>query len=277
MSYCVPYRTETVYENRKAATQAAQKEADCQKQLEAALKKVAELEAQIAEAHKNPCCPLFKIESITGVGKEVLVTFDNCTYIKAPMDVVDESLSKAKTDADSAKVEELTKALEALKTKVDEVAAKEDKDTVFDPSALETRVAALEAKDTSSTDLSALEARVTALEGKEDKDTIFDPESLIGRISALENKEDKDTVYDDTAIRNLIEALQNKEDKDTVFDPSALEARVKALEDAPAGEKVDTTKFVRKDELVDVQDFEGNTSFRAIPAEQPTPRRPEAA
>lgn len=299
MSCCVPCKTETVYENRKAAAQAAQKEADCQKQLEAALKKVAELEAQIAEAHKNPCCPLFKIESITGVGKEVLVTFDNCTYIKAPMDVVDESLSKAKTDADSAKVEELTKALEALKTKVDEVAAKEDKDTVFDPSALETRVAALEAKDTSSTDLSALEARVTALEGKEDKDTIFDPESLIGRISALENKEDKDTVYDDTAIRNLITALQNKEDKDTVFDPSTLEARitaleskedkdtvyddsalaarVKALEDTPAGDKVDTTAFVRKDELVDVQDFEGNTSFRAIPAEQPTPRRPEAA
>lgn len=290
MSCCVPCRTETVYENRKAATQAAQKEADCQKQLEAALKKVAELEAQIAEAHKNPCCPLFKIESITGVGKEVLVTFDNCTYIKAPMDVVDESLSKAKTDADSAKVEELTKALEALKTKVDEVAAKEDKDTVFDPS--------------------ALEARVTALESKEDKDTIFDPESLIGRISALESKEDKDTVYDDTAIRNLIEALQNKEDKDTIFDPteinkrlgaleakedkdtvfnpatleeriialegkadkdtvyddSALAARVKALEDTPAGDKVDTTAFVRKDELVDVQNFAGTVRFKAYPA-----------
>lgn len=290
MSCCVPCRTETVYENRKAAAQAAQKEADCQKQLEAALKKVAELEAQIAEAHKNPCCPLFKIESITGVGKEVLVTFDNCTYIKAPMDVVDESLSKAKTDADSAKVEELTKALEALKTKVDEVAAKEDKDTVFDPS--------------------ALEARVTALESKEDKDTIFDPESLIGRISALESKEDKDTVYDDTAIRNLIEALQNKEDKDTIFDPteinkrlgaleakedkdtvfnpatleeriialegkadkdtvyddSALAARVKALEDTPAGDKVDTTAFVRKDELVDVQNFAGTVRFKAYPA-----------
>ena len=248
MSYCVPCRTETVYENRKAATQAAQKEADCQKQLEAALKKVAELEAQIAEAHKNPCCPLFKIESITGVGKEVLVTFDNCTYIKAPMDVVDESLSKAKTDADTAKVEELSKALEALKTKVDEVAAKEDKDTVFDPSALEARVATLEAKDTSPTDLSALEARVTALEGKEDKDTIFDPESLIGRISALENKEDKDTVYDD----------------------SALAARVKALEDAPAGEKVDTTKFVRKDELVDVQNWAGTTRFKAYPVDVTT-------
>ena len=267
MSCCVPCKTETVYENRKAATQAAQK--------------VAELEAQIAEAHKNPCCPLFKIESITGVGKEVLVTFDNCTYIKAPMDVVDESLSKAKTDADSAKVEELTKALEVLKTKVDEVAAKEDKDTVFDPSALETRVAALEAKDTSSTDLSALEARVTALEGKEDKDTIFDPSTLEARISALESKEDKDTVYDDSALVKRIETLEAKEDKDTIFDPTELvertakvEARVQALEDTPAGDKVDTTQFVRKDELVDVQDFEGNTSFRAIP---PIPRRPEAA
>lgn len=204
MSCCVPCRTETVYENRKAATQAAQKEADCQKQLEAALKKVAELEAQIAEAHKNPCCPLFKIESITGVGKEVLVTFDNCTYIKAPMDVVDESLSKAKTDADSAKVEELSKALEALKTKVEEVAAKED----------------------------------------------------------------KDTVYDDSALVKRIEALETKEDKDTVFDPSALEARIKALEDAPAGDKVDTTKFVRKDELVDVQNWAGTTRFKAYPVDE---------
>lgn len=271
MSYCVPCRTETVYENRKAATQAAQKEADCQKQLEAALKKVAELEAQIAEAHKNPCCPLFKIESITGVGKEVLVTFDNCTYIKAPMDVVDESLGKAKTDVDSAKVEELSKALEALKTKVDEVAAKEDKDTVFDPSALETRVAALEAKDTSSTDLSALEARVTALEGKEDKDTIFDPESLIGRISALENKEDKDTVFDPSTLEARISALESKEDKDTVYDDSALAARVKALEDTPAGDKVDTTAFVRKDELVDVQNFAGTVRFKAYPAPNVTP------
>lgn len=271
MSYCVPCRTETVYENRKAAAQAAQKEADCQKQLEAALKKVAELEAQIAEAHKNPCCPLFKIESITGVGKEVLVTFDNCTYIKAPMDVVDESLGKAKTDADSVKVEELSKALEALKTKVDEVAAKEDKDTVFDPSALETRVAALEGKDTSSTDLSALEARITALEGKEDKDTIFDPESLIGRISALENKEDKDTVFDPSTLEARISALESKEDKDTVYDDSALAARVKALEDTPAGDKVDTTAFVRKDELVDVQNFAGTVRFKAYPAPNVTP------
>lgn len=247
MSCCVPCRTETVYENRKAATQAAQKEADCQKQLEAALKKVAELEAQIAETHKNPCCPLFKIESITGVGKEVLVTFDNCTYLKAPMNVVDESLGKAKTDADTAKVDELSKAFEELKTKVEEVAAKEDKDTVYDDS--------------------ALVKRIEALETKEDKDTIFDPTAINERLAALEVKEDKDTVFDPATLEERITALENKADKDTVYDDSALAARVKALENTPAGDKVDTTAFVRKDELVDVQNFAGTVRFKAYPAD----------
>lgn len=84
-----------------------------------------------------------------------------------------------------------------------------------------------------------------------------------------------------TEILDRISTLEEKKDKDTIFDPTELvertnkvEARVKALEDTPAGDKVDTTQFVRKDELVDVQDFEGNTSFRAVP---PTSRRPEAA
>jgi len=292
MSCCNPCDKTVHFDNRSAERRV---QANCQKQLEEALEKIKVLEAEKAEKAKNPCCPTFKIESITAVGKEVIVTFDNCTYLKAPMDVVDESLGKAKTDADTAKVEELSKALEALKTKVEEVAAKGDKDTVYDDS--------------------ALVKRIEALETKEDKDTIFDPESLIGRIAALEGKEDKDTVYDDTAIRNLIEALQNKEDKDTVFDPtainerlaaleakedkdtvfdpatleeritalenkadkdtvyddSALAARVKALEDTPAGDKVDTTAFVRKDELVDVQNFAGTVRFKAYPVTTFTP------
>ena len=203
MSCCNPCDKTVHFDNRSAERRV---QANCQKQLEEALEKIKVLEAEKAEKAKNPCCPTFKIESITAVGKEVIVTFDNCTYLKAPMDVVDESLGKAKTDADSAKVEELSKALEALKTKVDEVAAKED----------------------------------------------------------------KDTVYDDSALVKRIEALETKEDKDTVFDPSALEARVKALEDAPAGEKVDTTKFVRKDELVDVQNWAGTTRFKAYPVDVET-------
>lgn len=92
--------------------------------------------------------------------------------------------------------------------------------------------------------IAKLQAKVTALEAKEDKDTVFDPESLIGRIAALEGKADKDTVYDDTA----------------------LAARVKALEDTPAGDKVDTTAFVRKADLVDIQNFEGNVMFKAFPS-----------
>lgn len=173
----------------------------------------------------KPCCHDFNVQHITVVGNEVFVILDDCTFLKAPLSVLDKSVSTAKDEMDKANVAELDKAVKDLQEKLAKLAEKED------------------------------------------KDTIFDPESLIGRIAALEGKEDKDTVYDDTAIRNLIEALQNKEDKDTVFDPSALEARVKALEDAPAGEKVDTTKFVRKDELVDVQNWAGTTRFKAYPVD----------
>lgn len=93
--------------------------------------------------------------------------------------------------------------------------------------------------------IAKLQEKVTALEAKEDKDTVFDPATLEARVTALEGKQDKDTVYDD----------------------SALAARVKALEDAPAGDKVDTTKFVRKDELVDVQNWAGTVRFKAYPVD----------
>lgn len=74
-------------------------------------------------------------------------------------------------------------------------------------------------------------------------------------------------------LQEKVTALEAKEDKDTVFDPSALEARVKALEDAPAGDKVDTSKFVRKDELVDVQNWSGAVRFKAYPADVNTVER----
>lgn len=143
-------------------------------------------------------CPLRKIKSIAKSGDYVIVTFDDCTFLKASFNVVDDTFGGTtlpklpETDA------ELKKEVDSLKTKVEELGSKEDKDTIFDPTELVERT-------------------------------------------------------------------------------SKVEARVKALEDTPASDKVDVTAFVRKDELVDVQDFEGNTSFRAIPAEQPTSRRPEAA
>lgn len=143
-------------------------------------------------------CPLRKIKSIAKSGDYVIVTFDDCTFLKASFNVVDDTFGGTtlpklpETDTD------LKKEVAGLKAKVEELGSKEDKDTIFDPTELVERT-------------------------------------------------------------------------------TKVEARVKALEDTPASDKVDVTAFVRKDELVDVQDFEGNTSFRAIPAEQPTPRRPEAA
>lgn len=272
MSCCNPCDKTVHFDNRSAERRV---QANCQKQLEEALEKIKVLEAEKAEKAKNPCCPTFKIESITAVGKEVIVTFDNCTYLKAPMDVVDESLGKAKTDADTAKVDELSKALEELKTKVEEVAAKEDKDTIFDPESLIGRIAALEGKEDKDTvyDDTAIRNLIEALQNKEDKDTVFDPTAINERLAALEAKEDRDTVFDPATLEERITALENKADKDTVYDDSALAARVKALEDTPAGDKVDTTAFVRKDELVDVQNFAGTVRFKAYPADVATTER----
>ena len=172
-------------------------------------------------------CDERKVVSISKAGDSLIIALDDCTFFKADMSILDACVCGGEGEGGN------TTDAAAIKALKDSIAKLQDK--------------------------------VTALEAKEDKDTVFNPESLIGRIAALEGKEDKDTVYDDTAIRNLITALQNKEDKDTVFDPSALEARVKALEDTPAGDKVDTTAFVRKDELVDVANWAGEVKFKAYP------------
>lgn len=254
MSCCNPCNTTVTYENRKAAAKA---DSECQKKLEAALKELEELKAKQAEAEKHPCCPAFKVESITKAGSEVLITFDNCTFVKAPMSVVDAALAQGKTEDDRNTVDALKQALEELKTKVTALEGKEDKDTVYDDS--------------------ALVKRIEALETKEDKDTVFDPTSIEERLTALEGKEDKDTIFDPTSLENRITAIENKEDKDTVFDPSGLDARIKALEEkatntnpestAPA---VDTSAFVRKDELIEVANFAGTVRFKAYPADVAT-------
>ena len=136
----------------------------------------------------KPCCHTFKVENITVVGEEVFVILDDCTFLKAPKSVLDKSVSECKDNEAKATLEALQKALDELKPKV--------------------------------------------------------------------------------------EALEAKEDKDTVYDPSVLEARVTALENAPVGDKVDTTKFVRKDELVDVQNWAGTVRFKAYPADVNTVESP---
>lgn len=150
----------------------------------------------------KPCCHDFNVQHITVVGDEVFVILDDCTFLKAPLTVLDKSVSTVKDEMDKANVAELDKAVKDLQEK----------------------------------------------------------------LAKLTEKEDKDTVYDDSALVKRIEALETKEDKDIIFDLSALAARVKALEDIPAGDRIDTTVFVRKNELVDVQNWAGTTRFKAYPA-----------
>ena len=94
----------------------------------------------------------------------------------------------------------------------------DDKDTLtvgYDDSNLRSRVEALEAKPDKDTvyDDSSLTERVTNLENKVDKDTVYDDTALSARVTALENKPSS-TAYDDTELRNKITALEDKSDKD---------------------------------------------------------------
>lgn len=94
----------------------------------------------------------------------------------------------------------------------------DDKDTLtvgYDDSNLRSRVEALEAKPDKDTvyDDSSLTERVTNLENKVDKDTVYDDTALSARVTALENKPSS-TAYDDTELRNKITALEAKSDKD---------------------------------------------------------------
>lgn len=93
----------------------------------------------------------------------------------------------------------------AVKERLTALESKEDKDTIYDDSALKAKVSELTEKDT------ALDARISALETKPDKDTVYDDTALAGRVSALEAKEDKDTVYNDAELRGKVESLETKD------------------------------------------------------------------
>lgn len=94
----------------------------------------------------------------------------------------------------------------------------DDKDTLtvaYDDSNLRSRVEALEAKPDKDTvyDDSSLTERVTNLENRVDKDTVYDDTVLSARVTALENKPSSAS-YDDTELRNKVTALEAKTGKD---------------------------------------------------------------
>lgn len=200
--------------------------------------------------HPTNQCDERKVVSISKAGDSLIIALDDCTFFKADMSVLDACVCGDGTGAnpaDVAAMKALKDAVAKLQEKVTTLEAKEDKDTVYDDTAIRNLI--------------------EALQNKEDKDTVFDPTAINERLAALEAKEDKDTVFDPSALEARVTALENKADKDTVYDDTALAARVKALEDAPAGDRVDTTAFVRKSDLIDVANFAGTVRFKAYPAD----------
>ncbi len=94
----------------------------------------------------------------------------------------------------------------------------DDNDTIsvgYDDTNLRSRVESLEAKPDKDTiyDDSALKERVANLESKVDKDTVYDGTALSARVTALENKPSSAS-YDDTELRGKVTALEAKTDKD---------------------------------------------------------------
>lgn len=134
----------------------------------------------------NQCDPR-KVVSISKAGDSLIIALDDCTFFKADMSVLDACVCGKEgeaggTPADAAAIKSLKDSIAKLQEKVTALEAKEDKDTVFDPSALEARITALENKA-----------------DKADKDTVYDDTALAARVKALEDAPAGDRV-DTTAF-----------------------------------------------------------------------------
>lgn len=135
-----------------------------------------------------------------------------------------------KNDEQEGKLTNLTDRVVALE-------GKEDKDTVYDDTALANRVTALEEKpdkDTIYDDTEVkqgIKANESAIQGVENDLTALRTHTD-SRLTALEEKEDKDTIYDDSELRGKITALEERP-QGSSYDDTELKGRVKALEDKP--------------------------------------------
>lgn len=144
---------------------------------------------------------------------------------------------------------EVEDKISQLEEKLQALEGKEDKDTIFNPEAIESS-------------LNSLKKKVEVLEAKEDKDTKYDDTSIKSRLDSLEARQDRDTIYDDSSLKSRISALESKRDNDTKytaganisisednvisasivpFDPSEINNRLKALENKPTSSSYDDT------------------------------------
>lgn len=144
---------------------------------------------------------------------------------------------KSLLDSLGTKNEEQDGKLTNLTDRVVALEGKEDKDTVYDDTALANRVTVLEEKpdkDTIYDDTEVkqgIKANESAIQGVENDLTALRTHTD-SRLTALEEKEDKDTIYDDSELRGKITALEERP-QGSSYDDTELKGRVKALEDKP--------------------------------------------
>lgn len=171
-------------------------------------------------------------EGYITVEKETLNENGDVTFTVKTNETLANLLSSlgTKNDEQDGKLTNLTDRVVALE-------GREDKDTVYDDTALANRVTALEEKpdkDTIYDDTEVkqgIKANESAIQGVENDLTALRTHTD-SRLTALEEKEDKDTIYDDSELRGKITALEERP-QGSSYDDTELKGRVKALEDKP--------------------------------------------
>ena len=94
----------------------------------------------------NISCGTSKILSITKVKDKVVVMLDNCSYMTAPLSVVDSNFCAELADKNKQTIEELTTKLTQLEKQVNILGSKEDKDIVYDDTEVKDRLSKIEEK-----------------------------------------------------------------------------------------------------------------------------------
>ena len=94
----------------------------------------------------NISCGTSKILSITKVKDKVVVMLDNCSYMTAPLSVVDSNFCAESADENKQTIDELTTKLTQLQKQVNTLGSKEDKDTVYDDTEVKDRLSKIEEK-----------------------------------------------------------------------------------------------------------------------------------
>lgn len=94
----------------------------------------------------NISCGTSKILSITKVKDKVVVMLDDCSYMTAPLFVVDSNFCAELADENKQTIDELTVKVTELQEQVNTLGSKEDKDTVYDDTNVKDRLSKIEEK-----------------------------------------------------------------------------------------------------------------------------------